>query len=69
MFIVSAQGKGADGKPLLKVSQRFITTGTERGDRVAVTRGLKPGEMVVTAGQQKLQNGMQVEINNSVQPD
>jgi membrane fusion protein, multidrug efflux system len=64
--------KGMDGKPLtgvkLVVQQRFITTGATRGDLVAVTDGLKPGERVVTSGLLKLRNDAVVTINNKVQP-
>lgn len=67
-----ADEKGMDGKPLtgvkLVVQQRFITTGATRGDLVAVTDGLKPGERVVTSGLLKLRNDAVVTINNKVQP-
>lgn len=66
VFIVKPEGKDTDGTPVLKVNQVFVTTGQQRGDQVAILKGVAPGDMVVTAGQQKLQNGMQVEINNSV---
>ena len=63
---------GKDGKPLkgMKqvVQQRFIKTGDTRGDLVAVTDGLKPGERVVTSGLLKLRNDAAVTINNKVQP-
>lgn len=63
---------GMDGKPLkgMKqvVQQRFIKTGGTRGDLVAVTEGLKPGERVVTSGLLKLRNDAVVTINNKVQP-
>lgn len=68
VFIVSETGKGADGKPALTVQQRFITTGATRGDQVAVIKGVKVGETVVTAGQLKLHNGSTVIVNNNVQP-
>jgi membrane fusion protein, multidrug efflux system len=64
--------KGMDGKPLtgvkLVVQQRFIKTGATRGDLVAVTEGLKPGERVVTSGLLKLRNDATVTINNKVEP-
>ena len=50
------------------VNQRFIKTGATRGDLIAVTDGLKPGERVVTVGLLKLRNGAEVTIDNSVQP-
>lgn len=63
-----AGGKGADGKSGLTVEQRFITTGPTRGDQVAVLKGVKAGETVVTAGQLKLRNGSPITVNNSIQP-
>ena len=68
VFIVKDDGKGPDGKPKLTAEQRFITTGPTRGDQVAVLKGVKAGETVVTAGQLKLRNGSPILINNSVQP-
>jgi membrane fusion protein (multidrug efflux system) len=50
------------------VEQRFVTLGDTRGDQVAVERGVKEGDVVVSAGQMKLRNGSSVVINNSVQP-
>ena len=64
--------KDMQGKPLtgdkLVVQQRFIKTGATRGDLIAVTDGLKPGEQVVTSGLLKLRNDAEVTINNKVQP-
>lgn len=68
VFIVKDDGKGTDGKPRLTVQQRFITTGPTRGDQVAILKGVKVGEIVVTAGQLKLRNASPVTVNNSVQP-
>jgi membrane fusion protein, multidrug efflux system len=71
----TARGKdetGPDGAPLtdakLVVKQRFIKTGSTRGDLVAVLDGLKPGDRVVTSGLLKLRNDAVVTINNTVQP-
>ena len=52
----------------LTVRQQFVQTGATRGDQVAVTKGVKPGDMVVTAGQLKLRNGATIVINNKVTP-
>ncbi len=60
------------GNPLtgnkLIAQQRFISTGPTRGDLVAVTDGLKAGEVVATSGLLKLRNDAEVTINNKVQP-
>lgn len=53
----------------LTAKQVFVTTGATRGDQVAVLKGLKEGDTVVTSGQIKLRNGSTVLINNTVQPD
>lgn len=65
VYIVTQQ-KGKDGKPVLTVRQQFVQTGPTRGDQVAILKGVKAGEMVVTAGQLKLKKGTPVIINNSV---
>lgn len=61
------QGQPLTGKKLI-VRQRFVKTGATRGDLVAVTEGLKPGERVVTSGLLKLRNDAEITINNKVQP-
>ena len=77
VYVISQVARGKDekdmqGKPLtgakLVVKQRFVKTGATRGDLVAVTDGLKPGERVVTSGLLKLRNDAEVTINNKVQP-
>jgi membrane fusion protein (multidrug efflux system) len=44
----------------------FIVAGATRGDQVAISSGLEEGAMVVTSGQQKLRNGIFVNIDNTV---
>jgi membrane fusion protein (multidrug efflux system) len=61
------QGKPLTGNKLV-VRQRFVKTGATRGDLIAVTEGLKPGERVVTSGLLKLRNEAEVTVNNKVQP-
>ena len=61
-------GQPAPAGPRLVVTQRFVKTGATRGDLVAVTEGLKPGERVVTSGLLRLRNDAQVTINDKVQP-
>ena len=53
----------------LAVEQRFVTTGQTKGDLVAVLKGLKEGDEIVSSGVFKLQNNSLVQINNNVKPE
>jgi len=64
VFIVKPAAKAG----VLEVQQVFVVTGETRGDQVAITKGLKEGQQVVTSGQIKLKNGVQVVIDNAVVP-
>lgn len=46
----------------LKAERRFVRTGDTRGESVAISEGLKPGDRVVTEGQIRLQPGARVKI-------
>jgi membrane fusion protein, multidrug efflux system len=48
--------------------RRFVKTGQERDDRVAIASGLAAGEMVVTTGQLKLNPGASIRIDNTQVP-
>ena len=52
----------AGAAPKLVVQRRQIDTGDVRGDQVEVLDGLSEGERVVSAGQVKLRNGVEVVI-------
>ncbi len=67
-IVVNDKKDDPDDKPQLMVRQTFVTTGSTRGDQVAVLKGVANGDMVVTAGQIKLHNGAKVLINNAVTP-
>lgn len=49
--------------------QRFVRTGSEKGDFTAVLEGVEIGESVVTAGLFKLSNGRSVVVDNSQAPE
>ena len=54
------------GEKQYVAQQVFVKTGETRGDQVAVLTGIEPGDVVVSAGQNKLHNGSPVLINNKV---
>ena len=51
------------------VRQQVVKIEGSRGDQVAVTSGLNPGDEVVSSGVFRLRNGAPVQVNNKVQPE
>ena len=68
VYLAVENGKDDKGKSKLLAKQTFVVTGPARGDQIAVFEGIKEGDVVVTAGQLKLQNDTPLAINNSIQP-
>ena len=69
VFLAKPTGKkDKQGNPTLEAQQVFVTTGSTRGDQVAILKGVEEGATVVTSGQLKLKNGTPLIINNTVQP-
>jgi membrane fusion protein (multidrug efflux system) len=67
VFVV-AQLKDPNGKTYRGVRQQFVKLGPARGDLIALTSGVKPGEEIVTSGVFKLRNGAAVLVNNENRP-
>lgn len=57
VYVIQHNAKGVIAQ------QRVVQTGSQRGALVAVTRGLKVGEQVVTAGQVNLYSGAHVKVH------
>jgi membrane fusion protein (multidrug efflux system) len=68
VYVVLHKGENAQGKPQLIAQQTFVQVGDTRGDQVAILKGIKEGDVIVSAGQIKLHNDAPVMINNTVQP-
>lgn len=69
VFVVRKESpEGADA-PKLIAKQVFITLGRRSGPLVEISKGLKAGDMVVNAGQNKLNSGTTVSIDNTISPD
>jgi len=59
----------ADGeKPALVLSQVFVKPGRRNEGMVEILEGLAAGDEVVTAGQNRLFNGMSVAVDNTIDP-
>jgi membrane fusion protein (multidrug efflux system) len=63
-----AKPAGAAQQPALVISQVFVKLGRRNNGMVEITQGLKDGDQVVTAGQNRLFNGMSVAVDNTIDP-
>jgi membrane fusion protein (multidrug efflux system) len=68
VFVIDKQKDEKSGKESQVIRQQFVRVGEARGDFVAITQGLKAGEVVVGTGVFKLRNGMTVTVNNDLAP-
>jgi membrane fusion protein (multidrug efflux system) len=66
VFLAQKKPGGSDKD--LVAQQSFVALGPTRGDQVAVLKGVKEGDLVVTSGQLKLTNGAPLVVDNSVKP-
>lgn len=66
VFVVRTEGEGEEAKRT--VEQVFVRAGRRSGGVVEILEGVKAGDEVVTAGQNRLTGGAAVTIDNSVNP-
>jgi membrane fusion protein (multidrug efflux system) len=66
VFVVRTEGEG--DQAVQKVEQVFVTVGRRSQGLVEIAEGVKPGDQVVTAGQNRLSGGARVTVDNSVNP-
>lgn len=60
------QKHGDDNKTIYKVDQKIVHVKRRRGNEAAISKGLKPGDLVVTAGQIKLNPDSKAVIDHNV---
>jgi membrane fusion protein (multidrug efflux system) len=60
--------KDPKGKEYLGVRQQIVEVGKRRGEQIAIIKGIKNGEEVVTSGVFKLRPGIAVSVNNAFAP-
>ena len=63
-----AEPAAQDQKPGLVLSQVFVKPGRTNEGTVEIVEGIAPGDEVVTAGQNRLFNGMSVAVDNTIDP-
>jgi len=67
VYIVSDM-KDEKGRMYRGVRQQVVKIEGTRGDQVAITSGINPGDEVVSSGVFRLRNGAPVQVNNTVKP-
>jgi membrane fusion protein, multidrug efflux system len=67
VFVVT-ELKDPKGNTYRGVRQQVVRIEGSRGDQVAITSGLHPGDEVVSSGVFRLRNGAAVQVNNTVKP-
>lgn len=65
-YVFAVEDQKKDGKDIKQVKQVFVKAGRRDGGMVEIVSGLKPGQVIVVAGQNKLQSGGTVNIDNSI---
>lgn len=66
VYFVKQNGTNKKGQPILVADRAFVKVGQRRGGQVAIISGVKPNQEVIIAGQLKLEPGVRIAINNSV---
>ena len=65
---VKTEGAAADAKETLAVDQVFVQLGRKVKGDVEITKGIQDGDIIVSAGQNRLSPKMHVVIDNTVNP-
>jgi membrane fusion protein, multidrug efflux system len=68
VYVVTDMKDPKSGKTYRGVRQQIVKIDGNKGDQVAITSGLNPGDEVVSAGVFRLRNAAPVEVNNAVKP-
>lgn len=64
--VVEGEATDQSGARELTVQRRFVRPGSVRNGRVRILEGVKAGDQIVTVGQNKIDQGSKVRIDNSV---
>ncbi|MBO1904116.1 efflux RND transporter periplasmic adaptor subunit [Microvirga sp. 3-52] len=65
-YVYTIDQEEKQGQQVQVVKQVFVKTGRRRGGALEIVSGVNPGQQVVASGQNKLQSGATVKIDNSI---
>ncbi len=69
VFVIEKKKDPKTGKETQTIRSQFVRVGEARGDFVAIDKGLKAGDVIVSTGVFRLRNGSPVTINNDLAPN
>ena len=67
VYVLAPEKTGTDGKMIYKANQIFVKTGDRHDGKVAIIEGVKAGDLVVSVGQLKLQNGAEAVLTSAAE--
>lgn len=67
VYVVVENGKDKKGIPKKIVKRHYVKTGDHQRGKVAIIEGLDAGQMVVTSGQIKIDDGVAVHVNDKAE--
>jgi membrane fusion protein (multidrug efflux system) len=65
-YVYTINAEQRDGQEVQVAKQVFVKTGRRRGGAIEIVSGINPGQQVVASGQNKLQAGAAVKVDNSI---
>lgn len=65
-YVYTIEPEDRDGQQVQAVKQVFVKAGRRRGGTLEVLSGIAPGQQVVASGQNKLQAGAAVKVDNTI---
>jgi membrane fusion protein (multidrug efflux system) len=65
-YVYTIEPEDRDGQQVQAVKQVFVKAGRRRGGALEVLSGIAPGQQVVASGQNKLQAGAAVKVDNTI---
>jgi membrane fusion protein (multidrug efflux system) len=68
VYMIEEKKDPKTGQVSKTIRQQIVRVGEARGDFVAISQGLKAGDVIVSTGVFKLRNGMSVTISNDLAP-
>jgi membrane fusion protein (multidrug efflux system) len=66
-YVFLIKNEASKAKPQLRAYRQYVKVGERRGSEAQILTGLKPGDLIASSGQLKLQNGSSIVINNTVE--